>query len=298
MPSCVKLRRYLPTRATLLRWSSGLSCGVPLVAQLWYWQQALPTPGEWLALHLLGLLMLLWQLREHGRSINLQPQELAQRMLKVQESERQHLSRELHDDIGQLLTAAKLQVEWLQRRVPGDLASHCNTVRSTLEQTLTNVRDLTTLLNPRQLSSLGLEASLRAHLMRTLQHSPVRWTLHCPQRLDGVPAPLSMAAFRITQEAVTNLLRHARAENLHVEVRRNQTGLLLRIEDDGAGFTPVPDPVHAGQRGLAGMHERALALQGSLALDSEPGRGTRIEAKLPWPTRTHPRARSPAAHDL
>lgn len=298
MLSCVKLRRRWYSRPALSRRLTTLSCAGSLGANLWYWEQSLALPGELLVLQLASLVAVFWQLHQHGKSISLLPEELAQRMLKVQEHERQHLSRELHDDIGQLLTAAKLQVDWLQRRVNDELKPHCKGLRSTLDQSLNTVRDVTTLLNPRQLLSLGLEASLRAHLLRTLQNSPVRWTLHCPQRLDSVPAPISMAAFRITQEAITNLLRHAAADNLRIELRRSSDGLLLSIEDDGHGFTPASNPADAGQRGLAGMFERALALHGSLELDSQPGHGTRIQARLPWPPRTHERARSPAAHDL
>lgn len=298
MPSCVKLRRRPCTRTTLLRQATLLLCAISLGANLWCWAHTQALPGELVLLQLAAMLAALWQLRQRSKSISLLPEELAARMLKVQEGERQHLSRELHDDIGQLLTAAKLQVDWLQRRLPGELRPHCKTLRTTLQQTLTHVRDVTALLNPRQLVSLGLEAGLRAHLLRTLQNSEVRWTLHCPQRLEGVPDPITMAAFRIAQEAITNLLRHARAGNLRIDLRRTREGLQLRIEDDGQGFTPSADPAHAGQRGLAGMHERALALHGTLTLDSQPGKGTRIEAMLPWPPRPHERARTPVSHDV
>ncbi|WP_028693813.1 sensor histidine kinase [Pseudomonas cremoricolorata] len=298
MPSCAKPRSRPCQRSAWLRRVTGLLCTASLAANLCYWERAQALPGEVLLLQGLALLAVLGLLRQRRRAISLLPEELAQRMLMVQEGERQHLSRELHDDIGQLLTAATLQLDWLQRRLPGELKPHALTLRGTLEQTLTHVRDVTCLLNPRQLLSLGLEASLRAHLLRTLQASPVRWTLHCPQRLDGVPTAISMAAFRITQEAVTNLLRHAHASNLHIELRRSDAGLLLRIEDDGVGFTPGADPQLLGQRGLAGMQERAQALQGTFSLSSQPGHGTRIEARLPWPPRSHPRARTPVSHGL
>lgn len=162
-----------------------------------------------------------WLAIAPGRALDRHaPQELAHRLLEVQESERQRLSRELHDDIGQLLTAAKLQADWLQRRMPADLQEHCATLRSTLDDTLANVRDVSAILNPRQLASLGLEASLRAHLLRTLENTDVHWSLECRQRLGGIPEDMAIAAFRITQEAVTNILRHARARNLSVRIER------------------------------------------------------------------------------
>ena len=213
------------------------------------------------------------------------------------EGERQRLSRELHDDIGQSLTAAKLQLDWLQRRIPAELQEHCQTLRKTLESTLSNVRDVSAILNPRQLASLGLEASLRAHLVRTLESSDVHWSLECHQRLGGIDEAVSMAAFRITQ-AVTNMLRHAHACNLTISLRRTPAGLSLSIRDDGQGFEPAANPAEAGQRGLAGMLERAAALQGTLSISSQPGQGTRIDALFPWPPRTEERARTPASHDL
>ncbi len=233
-----------------------------------------------------------------AKSISLRPAELAERMLKVQEDERQHLGRELHDDIGQLLTAAKLQLQWLQRRMPDELQGHCNTLRSTLDDTLGNVRDVSALLNPRQLASLGLEASLRAHLVRTLASSSVHWSLACNQRLGGIDEAVAMAVFRITQEAVTNMLRHAQADNLIIQLQRTPEGLALSIHDDGRGFVPARHPADAGQRGLAGMQERVTALQGSLDITSQLGLGTRIEAVFPWPARTQQRAGSKATHDL
>jgi two-component system NarL family sensor kinase len=171
-----------------------------------------------LVLDMSRLLACVWvQYRLSRKSIKFQPQELADRLLEVQENERHRLSRELHDDIGQLLTAAKLQSEWLKRRMPEELAGTMHgTLCDTLEETLAKVRDVSAILNPRQLTSLGLEASLRAHLLKTLTNSSVHWSLECQQRLTGIPEEMAVAAFRITQEAVTNILRHAQAKNLLV----------------------------------------------------------------------------------
>ena len=224
------------------------------------------------------------------KSIKFQPQELADKLLQVQENERHRLSRELHDDIGQLLTAAKLQSEWLKRRMPEDLQGQCSLLCETLEETLTKVRDVSAILNPRQLASLGLEASLRAHLLKTLENTPVHWSLECHQRLTGLPEEMAVTAFRITQEAVTNILRHAEAKNLLVRVQRLPKGLTLLISDDGQGFAPAANPGREGQRGMAGMSERIDQLGGTLTVTSEPGKGTQIEALLPWAPRALERA--------
>lgn len=283
------------SRASLLRWTIVLLCVASLLANVLVFVSGHALPASLLLLQLMAMLGVGWHLGHGARSISLRPAELADRMLKVQEGERQHLSRELHDDIGQLLTAAKLQLDWLQRRLPSDLHAHCGSLRGTLEDTLSKVRDVSAILNPRQLASLGLEASLRAHMVRTLANTDVHWSLECHQRLGGVSEEVAMAAFRIAQEALTNILRHAKARNLTIRLQRSPVGLALSIQDDGQGFMPAANPAEAGQRGMAGMQERATALQGSLEITSQLGLGTRIEVLFPWPPRTHERARTPVS---
>lgn len=228
--------------------------------------------------------------RLSSTSIKFQPQELADRLLEVQENERRRLSRELHDDIGQLLTAAKLQSEWLKRRMPEEMQGQCAILCETLDETLEKVRDVSAILNPRQLTSLGLEASLRAHLLKALANTSVKWSLDCQQRMTDLPEEMSVAVFRITQEAVTNTLRHAQATNLLVRLQRLPDGLNLLISDDGLGFVPATHPGREGQRGMAGMSERVEQLGGTLKVISETGKGTHIEVRLPWAPRALERA--------
>ncbi|WP_296181977.1 sensor histidine kinase [Pseudomonas sp. UBA1879] len=244
----------------------------------------------WALLNVVACLSFGYAISRPNETIQFQPQELADHMLQVQETERHRLSRELHDDIGQMLTAAKLQSDWLQRRAPEALHPHCAMLNNTLDETLAKVRDVSAILNPRQLASLGLEASLRAHLLRTLADTPILWSLECHQRLAGIPEEMAVAAFRITQEAVTNMLRHAQARNLLVRIKRNPEGLCLTISDDGQGFSPSPNPGEEGQRGMAGMVERATLLGGHLNVKSEPGQGTDIQALFPWAPRARERA--------
>lgn len=243
-----------------------------------------------LALNVAAMTCVWVQYRLSRKSIKFQPQELADRLLEVQENERHRLSRELHDDIGQLLTAAKLQGEWLKRRVPEELQGQCTILCETLDETLNKVRDVSAILNPRQLTSLGLEASLRAHLLKTLANTPVKWSLDCQQRMTGIPEEMTVAAFRITQEAVTNILRHAQATNLLVRLQRLPEGLILLISDDGQGFVPASHPGREGQRGMAGMAERVEQLGGTLKVVSEAGQGTHVEARFPWAPRALERA--------
>jgi signal transduction histidine kinase len=269
---------------------SVLLCICSALGSLLIYCQSSPLPLSLLVLSLTALTSVWVQHRHSLTSIKFQPRELADRLLQVQEKERHRLSRELHDDIGQLLTAATLQSEWLKRRLPEELHGQFSVLCDTLEETLTKVRDLSAILNPRQLASLGLEASLRAHLLKTLANTPVHWSLECQQQLTGIAQEIAVAAFRITQEAVTNMLRHAQAENLLIRLQRLPNGLALLISDDGLGFSPAANPAEEGQCGMAGMLERSVQLGGTLTVTSEPGKGTRIEALFPWAPRVLERA--------
>ncbi|MFG6206016.1 sensor histidine kinase [Pseudomonas retamae] len=287
--SLKSITQWPPSRENARRFTLILSVAATLGSLLTYgFSASLSMP---LLLLQIGATACVWvQYRLSRKSIKFQPQELADRLLQVQENERHRLSRELHDDIGQLLTAAKLQSEWLKRRLPPDSQEQCTVLCDTLEETLNKVRDVSAILNPRQLTSLGLEASLRAHLLKTLANTSVHWSLDCQQRLNGIPEEMAVAAFRITQEAVTNILRHAQAKNLMVRLQRLPEGLTLSISDDGAGFAPATDPGREGQRGMAGMAERIEQLGGTLSVVSEPGKGTQIEALFPWAPRALERA--------
>ncbi|MHC8387531.1 sensor histidine kinase [Pseudomonas sp. MDT2-39-1] len=267
-----------------------LLCTSSALGSLLVFSLSVPLPLSLLVLSIAALACVWVQHFLSRKSIKFQPQELADRLLEVQENERHRLSRELHDDIGQLLTAAKLQSEWLKRRMPEDMQGQCSVLCDTLDETLAKVRDVSAILHPRQLASLGLEASLRAHLLKTLANTSVHWSLECHQRLTGIPEEMAVAAFRITQEAVTNILRHAEANNLLIRLQRMPQGLALLISDDGLGFAPAADPGREGQRGMAGMVERIDQLGGTLAVISEPGKGTQIEALFPWAPRALERA--------
>ncbi len=287
--SLKSFKPWLPSRKNARRLTTVLCIGSAIASVLIYSTCAC-LPLGLLVLNLVALASVWLQHRDSRTAIQFQPQELADRLLQVQENERHRLSRELHDDIGQLLTAAKLQTQWLQRRLPDDLQDHCETLNNTLNETLAKVRDVSAILNPRQLTSLGLEASLRAHLLKTLENTNVLWSLECHQQLTGLPEEMTVTAFRVTQEAVTNTLRHAQARNLLVRIKRLPEGLSLHIADDGLGFAPAANPGEEGQRGMAGMAERVEQTGGTLTVTSGPGKGTQIEALLPWAPRALERA--------
>lgn len=291
MHASIKSFKLWPLSKKNARRLTALLCIGSVAGNLAVYLNGTALPAGLLALNLATIASVWHAQRQSGNSIKFQPQELAERMLEVQETERHRLSRELHDDIGQMLTAAKMQSDWLLRRVAPEWHKQCAVLCSTLDETLTKVRDVSAILNPRQLASLGLEASLRAHLLRTLGNTTVNWSMECNQRLAGIPDDMAVAAYRITQEAVTNMLRHAQANNVLVRLERSPEGLLLYIADDGLGFTPAENPGQEGQCGMAGMAERIALLGGALTVHSEPGKGTQIEALFPWAPRVRERAK-------
>ncbi len=189
-----------------------LLCICSALGSLLVYSLSIPLPLSLLVLNSAALTCVWVRHCLSRKSIKFQPQELADRLLEVQENERHRLSRELHDDIGQLLTAAKLQSEWLKRRLPEELQGQCSVLSDTLDETLTKVRDVSAILNPRQLASLGLEASLRAHLLRTLANTSVHWSLECHQRLTGIPEEMAVAAFS----------NHSRSNYQYTASRRGQ----------------------------------------------------------------------------
>jgi signal transduction histidine kinase len=210
---------------------------------------------------------------------------LSRRLLEVQEAERRHLARELHDEIGQALTAIKLHIEALGR-AGGDAAlrPRFDAALEAVGQALERVRHLATTLRPAQLDELGLAAALRSHLDRQAQLGgfvPRFSAAELPGRLD--PA-IESGCFRIAQEALTNVLRHAHAANVWVRLALDGDVLVLAVRDDGRGYD-----VQAARRlaaggdslGLAGMQERVELLGGTLELGSAPGGGSEVVARIP-----------------
>ncbi len=290
MDAVVQSFRSVFDTTNRVKWVTAALCASAALGNAALFIRSSDFPASLLTLNLITFASICFYLWRTSRLIQLQPQELAQRMLDVQETERQRLSRELHDDIGQMLTGAQLQLAWLQRRLPAELNTHAGQLEATLAETLGKVRDLSAILNPRQLASLGLEGGLRAHLVSALANSQTHWSLECKQHLNGIPEEMAVAAYRICQEAVTNMLRHAQAKNLVIRFERQPAGLSILIADDGTGYEPAAGPRPEGN-GLAGMRERVMLLDGSWSLHSGPGLGTRIEVMFPWAPRSGERAR-------
>lgn len=217
--------------------------------------------------------------------------ELASHLTNVSETEKARLARELHDELGALLTAAKMESGWIARKldgVDGDTLAPCQERLARLERLLDEgiamKRRIIDDLRPPLLEMLGLVSALRALGEEFARDAEARLSLNLPaDDVDLDPAP-ALATFRIAQEALTNIRKHARARRVRLALRVVEgKGLELEIEDDGQGFqTAAASRRH---HGLAGMKHRVQMCAGDFILDSRPGAGVRIVARIPLTAR-------------
>ncbi len=213
-----------------------------------------------------------------------QLQALSRRLVEVQETERTLLARELHDQIGQTLSAVKVNLEAIHRDLrDSTLLTRVEEGIAAVERAVEQVQTLSFDLRPSLLDDLGLAAAVDAYVKR--RAGPAGLSLGLAIAVDGaVPKEVEVACFRIVQEAVTNVVSHARARRLEVELRTDASCLRLAVRDDGVGL-PVRTlqataPVEH-QLGLLGMRERAQYVGGELEIESRPGAGTLVSARFP-----------------
>jgi signal transduction histidine kinase len=211
-------------------------------------------------------------------------QHLSRKLITAQEEERRTIARELHDEVGQVLTAIKVELAVAERTLQagGGAADLLHDARSITEGALTSVRDLSHLLHPALLDDLGLPAAIEWYLRSFGRRHDIRAdVLH--DRMDQRLAPeIETAAYRIVQEALTNVAKHARASTCRVYLQRLPNTILITVEDNGAGFDPAAED--RGKRtglGLVGIRERASQLRGTVRLESALGKGTRLTVELP-----------------
>jgi signal transduction histidine kinase len=209
-------------------------------------------------------------------------QSLSRRLVDVQEGERRHIARELHDEAGQALASLRYGLRLLEREVDQG-ASVTQRVAELMQRTdavIDSLRGLAADLRPASLDHLGLEAALRQYA----RSAASKFGLDVRFKARGfagprLPAVVETALYRVVQEAVTNVVRHARATRVDVLVEWRGDRVVVMVEDDGVGFEPAR--VQRGDHfGLLGIRERAEALGGSLILESAPGSGTTVVVEV------------------
>ena len=209
---------------------------------------------------------------------------LAARLQATREEERTRIAREIHDELGQALTALKLDVAWLESRRSrnsGAFRLGDGSLTDRIDQTMQIVRRIASELRPSVLDQLGLEAAIESLVRETTQRTGIAVCLHADD-FPRLPDEIASHAFRIIQEALTNVSRHSKATRVDVSVRRVGAVIILGVEDNGVGFTPQ-SLSGLSSLGLVGIRERALACGGTLMIRGEPGRGTGIAVTIPVP---------------
>jgi signal transduction histidine kinase len=212
-------------------------------------------------------------------------QVLSRRLVQVQETERRSLARELHDEIGQALTVAEMNLQAMLRSPgAGALAPRLKESLDVVDHVLEQVHDLSLNLRPSMLDDLGLEPALRWYTNRQAALAGLRAELRAApfeQRLDPI---IETECFRVAQEALTNVVKHAKARTVTVELTRNDEQLHLSVRDDGVGFDVAAvraQAVRGASLGLLSMEERATLAGGGLQYHSTSGQGTEVHAWFP-----------------
>jgi signal transduction histidine kinase len=209
-------------------------------------------------------------------------QAMSQRLVEAQETERRHIAQELHDEIGQIVTGLKLRLEMSSQLPDSALRDTLSEAERLVQELLERVRALSLDLRPAMLDDLGLVPALlwlverfaaQAKVEVAFKHNGVEHRRFSPE--------VETAAYRIVQEALTNVARHANASAVTVRLWATQDTLGMQVADDGVGFNPEMALTRGTSTGLSSMRERAVLLGGNLEIESSSGMGTRLTAELP-----------------
>lgn len=222
------------------------------------------------------------------------------RIITLQDEERRRIARELHDSVGQLLAAVSMNSTLVAAefdKLSREAAMRLSENAAMVEQATKEIRTISHLLHPPLLDEAGLASALRCYVEGFSQRSRIAATLDIPHDLAGLSKAMELSIFRVVQECLTNIHRHAGSATAEIHITKQESSLRVEIEDAGKGISPEKGPVlglsaHTGV-GLSGMQERLRQLGGTLQIDST-GNGTRVIAILPVAPTTAP----PAAQDV
>ena len=202
--------------------------------------------------------------------------ESARRVLAAQEAERVGIARDLHDEVGQVLTGVLLQLNSIAEKAP-EHEEALGDARQAVRRALDEVRRISSELRPEMLEHLGLVSALIELSSSFERVSGVRVDRRFPTELPKLEADVELAVYRIAQESLTNVARHAEARRVTIELETGHDSVVLRVVDDGRGFAGIPEE-HGG---LRGMRERALLVGGALAIKNAPEGGVEVRLEVP-----------------
>jgi two-component system sensor histidine kinase UhpB len=220
---------------------------------------------------------------------NLQLRLLSERAITAQEDERKRIARSLHDDTGQSLSTLIINLERLEHHLPAEnseMQSRLQSIRQMAQESLECLRSIIYDLRPAILDDLGLLPAIRWYAQTNLEKSGIQVELNFPAESPDLPQPLTTTLFRITQEAVNNIIRHSQAKKASITLGFQDSLITLQVRDDGFGFNPVQmsqEAVHLQHWGLVGIQERLELVGGKLAISSDPSQGTTLTVTVPLP---------------
>ncbi len=212
-----------------------------------------------------------------------QLRELSVFLQTVREEERKRIARELHDELGQTLTALRIDLNWLEEKLPGvapHIADKLLAMEGLLNKTVDSMRRISEDLRPGMLDDLGLAAAIEHYVERFIERTGVPCELTMDQEEFDLNDQVATAVFRILQESLTNVARHAVPKRVIIKVQERNGEILLTVQDDGCGM-PDKKERRRNSYGLLGMHERVKMLGGNLEIISASGKGTSIKAVIP-----------------
>ena len=207
-------------------------------------------------------------------------QDLSARLLSAQEQERRAISRELHDEVGQSLSALLMEAGHAVASVPAGAAEvrrHVDSIKKLAESSVQVIRNMTLLLRPSMLDDFGLVPALEWQAREVSKRTGLLVLVSAEESASELPEEHKTCIYRVVQEALHNCARHSQAQRVKVEVHQETSRILLLVEDDGKGF----DAQRVRGLGLAGMAERVHHLGGAFHVRSRPGAGTQLEVELP-----------------
>ena len=206
---------------------------------------------------------------------------LAAHLISVREEERAHIAREIHDELGQVLTGIKMEVGWLAKRLKEpELLEKTDSMSKLIDSTVQTVRKIATGLRPEMLDDMGLVAAVGWQAKDFQKRTGIRCRVKLPPETTKLDIDVSTTAFRIFQEILTNVARHSRATRVDIHLGVTENQLSLEVQDNGVGIASS-DLSGRKSLGLLGMHERALLFGGEVNISGAPGHGTRVAVTIP-----------------
>jgi signal transduction histidine kinase len=221
---------------------------------------------------------------EQVRASSERLQSLSHRLVEIQESERLYIARELHDEAGQLLTSMILDLSQLKKKAsdPEIVKKKVTEMEATLDDVMENLHRMAMALRPTSLDHLGLETALSQYVASVGEKHGLKISFRSEKFRNRLPTNVETVLYRIVQEALTNVVRHAHATQVDVVLTVRDDALIMIVEDNGIGFDPESITT-AEHLGLFGMHERAEMIGGKLVIESAPGVGTTLMLEVANP---------------